>query len=531
MYLSNANAVIEDCAFVNNAATGPTSGVNAGGAVYVNDWTCGQHTFTFTRCVFANNSAVWGGAIYSQGVYPASTTQMPIANCIFAGNLASQGAAMWNWFITVPVSNSWFCGIPDQISNFWIDAGGNQYNGDCSSVPYADCDGDRVPDSLDIALGLASDCNGDGVPDACEIASGSASDANGNDVPDACETLQVPSQYPTIQAAIDAVGPSTSRIVQVAAGTYNETFALNGKDVTVRGAPRDATILDGVGLARSIATFSGGEPNTASLENLVFRNGSAGSRIYPKAPFTVGGAVYGHNSAASIRNCVFQSCTADFGGAIYLIFSQVLVDSCSFESNLALQEGGGLMIYETTGAVRACAFIANRCGFAGLGSGSAFKSAGAFAMDDVIVFENCTVTGAVGNSFGSALEHYQNNASVRGVLRIVGSNISGNVAGDGASGLRVLGNMDSCILAEGTSICGNEPTNVEGPYLIEGSVTVCDCHGDLTGDGVVNAADLGVLLSSWGLTGPSGVGDTNHDGLVNAADVSILLSGWGACPN
>ena len=187
MYLSNANAVIEDCAFVNNAATGPTSGANAGGAVYVNDWTCGQHTFTFTRCVFANNSAVWGGAIYSQGVYPASTTQMPIANCIFAGNLASQGAAMWNWYITVPVSNSWFCGIPDQIRNFWINAGGNQFNGDCSGVPYADCDSDGVPDSLEIALGLASDCNGDGVPNACEIASGSASDENGNGVPDACE--------------------------------------------------------------------------------------------------------------------------------------------------------------------------------------------------------------------------------------------------------------------------------------------------------------------------------------------------------
>ena len=187
MYLSNANAVIEDCAFVNNAATGPTGGVNAGGAVYVNDWTCGQHTFTFTRCVFANNSAVWGGAIYSQGVYPASTTQMPIANCIFAGNLASQGEAMWNWYITVPVSNSWFCGIPDQISNFWIDAGGKQFNGDCSGVPYADCDSDGVPDSLEIALGLASDCNGDGVPNACEIASGSASDENGNGVPDACE--------------------------------------------------------------------------------------------------------------------------------------------------------------------------------------------------------------------------------------------------------------------------------------------------------------------------------------------------------
>ena len=439
-------------------------------------------------------------------------------------NCSGTGCA-WRWLTGEPWTfENWCCGGDTNVGN--EDCLASSENGEWNSVL---CIGGQGMGHYMVEW--SDDCNNDGIVDYGQILNGQLADSDANGVPDACEGLQVPSQYPTIQAAIDAVGPRTSRVVQVAAGTYNESFALNGKDVTVRGAPRDATILDGVGLVRSIATFSGGEPNTASLENLVFRNGSAGSRIYPKAPFTVGGAVYGHNSAASIRNCVFQSCTADFGGAIYLIFSQVLVDSCSFESNLALQEGGGLMIYETTGAVRACAFIANRCGLAGPGSGSAFKSVGAFAMDDVIVFENCTVTGDVGSSFGSALEHYQNNASVRGVLRIVGSNISGNLAGDGASGLRVLGNMDSCILAEGTSICGNEPTNVEGPYLIEGSVTVCDCHGDLTGDGVVNAADLGVLLSSWGLTGPSGVGDTNHDGLVNAADVSILLSGWGACPN
>ncbi len=458
-----------------------------------------SHLFRVTNCVFGSGSLVFAMCGYWGEGYPLNTL---VSDCVFpTGSLRRNCGEL-------SIASSFFCNGTIPVTGAWTDLGGNE-----TTCPSDD------------------DCDSDGMNDFHQIVLGLADDLDGNWVIDECESLRVPGQYATIQAAIDAVGPRTSRVVQVAAGTYNETFALNGKDVTVRGAPRDATILDGVGLARSIATFSGGEPNTASLENLVFRNGSAGSRMYPKAPFTVGGAVYGHNSAASIRNCVFQSCTADFGGAIYLIFSQVLVDSCSFESNLALQEGGGLMIYETTGAVRACAFIANRCGFAGPGSGSAFKSAGAFAMDDVIVFEDCTVTGAVGNNFGSALEHYQNNTSVRGVLRIVGSNISGNVAGDGASGLRVLGDMDSCILAEGTSICGNEPTNVEGPYLIEGSVTVCDCHGDLTGDGVVNAADLGVLLSSWGLTGPSGVGDTNHDGLVNAADVSILLSGWGACPN
>jgi len=54
-----------------------------------------------------------------------------------------------------------------------------------------------------------------------------------------------------------------------------------------------------------------------------------------------------------------------------------------------------------------------------------------------------------------------------------------------------------------------------------------DCVGDLNGDGVVNGADLGILLENWG---GSGVGDLNNDGVVNGADLGILLENWGTCP-
>jgi len=46
---------------------------------------------------------------------------------------------------------------------------------------------------------------------------------------------------------------------------------------------------------------------------------------------------------------------------------------------------------------------------------------------------------------------------------------------------------------------------------------------DLNCDRVVNAADLSLLLGSWGIPGPA---DLNGDGLVNAADLSILLGSW-----
>jgi len=46
---------------------------------------------------------------------------------------------------------------------------------------------------------------------------------------------------------------------------------------------------------------------------------------------------------------------------------------------------------------------------------------------------------------------------------------------------------------------------------------------DLNGDGVVDGADLGILLSNWG---GKGVGDLNDDGIVDGADLGILLSAW-----
>jgi hypothetical protein len=53
---------------------------------------------------------------------------------------------------------------------------------------------------------------------------------------------------------------------------------------------------------------------------------------------------------------------------------------------------------------------------------------------------------------------------------------------------------------------------------------------DLFRDFNVNGADLGILLSQWGLTNPLTVSDINKDGAVNGADLGILLSFWGACP-
>jgi len=58
----------------------------------------------------------------------------------------------------------------------------------------------------------------------------------------------------------------------------------------------------------------------------------------------------------------------------------------------------------------------------------------------------------------------------------------------------------------------------------------CDCPADITEDGRVDAADLGVLLAVWNTDGGSiSQADINNDGVVNASDLGVLLGAWGVC--
>ena len=56
---------------------------------------------------------------------------------------------------------------------------------------------------------------------------------------------------------------------------------------------------------------------------------------------------------------------------------------------------------------------------------------------------------------------------------------------------------------------------------------VPSCAGDLDNNGVVNAADLGILLGGWNTSTPGP--DIDNNGVVDAADLAILLGNWGPC--
>ena len=52
--------------------------------------------------------------------------------------------------------------------------------------------------------------------------------------------------------------------------------------------------------------------------------------------------------------------------------------------------------------------------------------------------------------------------------------------------------------------------------------------GDLNDDGVVDAADIGLLFAVWGSDDPEA--DFDGDGTVGAFDLGYVLGYWGPCP-
>jgi len=530
------------CDFDENEATQPS--VESGGAVLISI-SQGRGDNRIRNCNFRNNTAAGRGGAISYYYYVSTD----IEDCLFSGNAAAVGGALSIFDHCDPSirrcsftgNTAWSSGQAVMVFGAPGWAGIPTLIDACrfSNQPTSPT-GVRALDAwTPTQMGATSFCASGLEPYSGQITeispncvALSCADDNANGVVDECEgvlsAIRVPLDYPTIQAAIDSVPAGVHRDIFVLAGTYNESFALNGKDVVVRGVPGGGTILDGTGLTSAIARFAG-EPATAGVQDLVFRNGTVGSRIFPEATYEVGGAIYANQSGAFIRRCEFRQNRSDFGGAAYLYKCSTLIEDSLFTGNTADEEGGAVMAFESTVTARGTAFVSNQCGAVNPGSGSGFKSVGARVAGETSLLENCSFTGGTAGVDGAAVEHFENTVSVPGSIRIVNTQITGNSTGVRAGGLRVIGRMQSCVIVAGTTICGNANRNVDGPFFIEGSVSICDCLADVAVDGSVNGGDLGLMLNAWGITNSQGTGDVNHNGVVNGEDLSILLSAWGGC--
>ena len=219
--VSSSSPSLINCTFTENSA-------NYGGGMFNND----NSSPTLTDCAFTNNSASEdGGGIYNSSNSPT------LNNCTFTSNSAYTGGGMYNDNSSPTLANCILCqNLPNQIEGVYENMGGNCLSSSCE------------------------DQNGNGFPDTCDRGDS--------------RTLHVPSDYATVEAAVDAAGYGD--VVLIEAGTYSPSATIDpqGKPVTIRGAVgrfgEPATVLDGGG-AITVLTCTTGEIASTVFENLVIK--------------------------------------------------------------------------------------------------------------------------------------------------------------------------------------------------------------------------------------------------------------------
>ena len=296
------------------------------------------------------------------------------------------------------------------------------------------------------------------------------------------------------------------------------------------------------------------ELESGSIVNSVFENNLARGN----ADSGSGGALYvSHTETLNVMQSEFRHNTArshggsgygpigkdgggeGFGGAVFVEFSGPTFQDCSFVNNQAIgvggysAMGGSLYSYESVPVLMNCSFAGNRAESDGskelvTGFGGAVCN-----INSQPVLSNCDIRNnvALGNStaqtsgYGGGIYNQSSAAVIEGCC--VKANIAcyNSATEERGGGIFNDANSDFTTV-ENSVVCGNWMGQITGRYIDLGGNTIDDqCQiSDINCDGIVDGADLTILLGFWGTDEP--VADLNHDGIVDGADLTILLGDW-----
>ena len=254
-------------------------------------------------------------------------------------------------------------------------------------------------------------------------------------------TLRVPSEYQTIQAAIDAA--LNGGTVLVADGIYtglgNKNLDLKGKAITVKSenGPENC-IIDCENVGQGFY-FHSGESFNSVVWGFTLTNGNV----------TYGGGIHLVNSSSPcIKACIIkQNIAQNSGGGITCDYlSSPSIMGCEIAGNIAGSWGGGIWcIASSSPAITNCVIFGNEV----LGIGNGGGGIGCYPSCSPLIM-NCTITGnIVSDKGGGVFSHELGSPTVVNSI-----------------------------------IWGNTPNEVYGATV---GITYSDVQGGHTGEGNINS--------------------------------------------
>ena len=228
--------------------------------------------------------------------------------------------------------------------------------------------------------------------------------------------VTVPGNYPTVQAAINAVLNGSlpdGTTIDVQAGVFNEALVVSntGKSFTVRGAGASATFIDAIGKGAPALTMYQATGQII-FSRLTFRRGAPA--------VAAGGGFVITRSSPSFVDCVFEQNAASAGGGGALMTSNASFTRCIIRNNSAARSGGGVLILDGSRPVfLATDIVNNSSGTGGNGVGNAGVGGGVDARDSFPTFRGSRVSGNASKFAAGGIYHGGEFGSPYGIARLV----------------------------------------------------------------------------------------------------------------
>jgi len=390
----------------------------------------------------------------------------------------------------------------------------------------------------------------------------------------------VPSDYPTIQAAINA--SSNGDTIIIAPGTYtgdgNRDIVFLGKAITVRSAdPNDpciiaSTIIDCQNTNNRGFQFINSEGRATILEGLTITDANIAVMCEGGAGIYIDGASPTINKCLVINNhaqLIPESLCFCFGGGIFIgSGSNPLITNCIINGNSVGNWGwgGGICVYDSAQATISNCLITNNTALGYEGMGGGIYNEGGLTVANCTIANNSTTNNG-GGILGPAvikdsiiwtntpIDQFVGSANVTYSDVQGGFANTGNINADPCFAAGPLGNYYLSQTAAGqatNSPCVDTGSDTEENLNMNSLTTRTDGvpdtgivnmgyhyptsvavhNSDLNGNFFVDFFDYAFVARNWQLSpdpcDPNS-GDITKNGIVDIYDLTELCADWLAC--